>query len=137
VAERKKVVKTISRFRRALKLAAVAEKGQVACIDTADGALVATSVATTLVPIGYFTESFTGDGTRVTEVELFDEVTLHKLPKSASGAPVNADVIKVVYVHAASAVSVTSTGASVAGRLWQVDTDGAWVQMFLNGGAAS
>jgi hypothetical protein len=139
MAERKKIVACWSRFRRILKSGAVAEKGQIACIDTADGALVATSVATTLVPIGYFTDSFTGDGVKVMEVQLFAEITVQKLPASGTGAPVDADVGKVVYVHAASAVSTTSTGASVAGRLWGVDSaDGlCWVQMILNGGAAS
>lgn len=137
MAERKKIVACWSRFRRVLKPAAVAEKGQLACIDTADGALVPSSVATTLVPVGYFTDSFTGDGVKVMEVQLFAEVTLQKLAASGTGTPVDADVGKVVYLRATPEVSTTSTGSSVAGRLWGVESDGCWVQMFLNGGAAS
>jgi len=139
MAERKKIVACWSRFRRVLKSAAVAEKGQIACLDTADGALVPAGVATTLVPIGYFTDSFTGDGVKVMEVQLFAEVTVQKLTASATGTPTDADAGKVVYLRTTPEVSTTSTGSSVAGRLWGVDSaDGlCWVQMFLNGGAAS
>lgn len=136
MAERMKVAGRKSRIRRILKSAAVAEKGQLACIDTTDGALVAAAVATTLNAIGYFTESFTGNGTRVTEVQLFAELELEKLPASATGAPVDADITKVVYIRN-DGVSTTSTGSSVLGRLWQVDSDGVWVQTVMAGGAAS
>lgn len=138
MAERKVDCMRISRIRRALKLASVAEKGQIACIDTADGALVASSVVATLVPIGYFEESFTGDGTRVCSVRLFEEITVQCLTASATGAPVNADMLKVVYVRTSPEVSTTATSSSVAGRFWGLTSNGlCMVQMFINGGAVS
>lgn len=119
-----------SRIKRALKSAAVAEKGQVACIDLADGALVPGSVATTLFPIGTFDESFTGDGTRLCSVTLFAEIELILLANQATGAVDDGDMCALCYIHSASSeVSMTATGKSLAGRVWGLEsTTGVWVQ---------
>ncbi len=118
-----------SRIKRILKNAAVAEKGQNACIDTSDGALVPASVATTLNPIGVFEESFTGDGVRLMSVRLFAEIDLTMFANAAVGPVTDADVTKNCYLHSAAAeVSMTATGKSVAGRVWGVETAGVWVQ---------
>lgn len=137
MAERKLNTGRWSRFRRILKTAIVAEKGQIACLDTADGSLVSAVVSTTQIPIGYFEESFTGDGVRVMPVKLFAEIDVQCLTASATGAPVDADVGKIVYMRTSPEVSTTATSSSVAGRLWGVDSQGCWVQMFGNGAAVS
>jgi hypothetical protein len=138
MAERKKVEARWSRIKRVLKTSAVAEKGQLACLDTGDsGLVVPAAVSTTLIPIGYFEESFTGDGSRRISIKLFTEIDVHLFTASATGAPLDADVGKVVYLRATPEVSTTATSSSVAGRLWAVTTEGCWVQPLTAGGAAS
>lgn len=119
-----------SRFKRILKNATVAEKGQLACLDTADGALVPASVATTLRPIGTFEESFTGDGVKIATVKLFYEVELALFANASVGPVADANVGANCYIHSASAeVSMTATGKSIAGRVWGVITAGVWVEV--------
>jgi len=137
MAERKVTSGRWSRIQRILKNAVVAEKGQIACIDTADGSLTVAAVSTTLIPIGWFEQSFTGDGVKVMSVKLFAEIEVQCMVASATGAPVDADVGKICYLRATPEVSTTATSSSVAGRIWKVDTQGVWVQMFGNGAAVS
>lgn len=138
MAERKKRTGRISRIKVALVAAGVAEKGQVACIDSVDGKAKVAAVSATLVPIGYFEESFTGDGTRLIAIELFEEITVHYLTASGTGTPVAADLLKVVYLRTSPEVSTTSAGSSVAGRFWGFSSDGlCMVQMFTSGGVVS
>lgn len=110
-------------FERPLKNAVAAVNGEIACIDTADGALVPVSTATTLVPIGYFCESFTGDGTRVMRVRLFRDVELHRFDNDATGTDgvEDADLMKVCYLKDGRTVTEVATGRSVAGRVWAAD----------------
>lgn len=136
MAERKKRTARWSRLKRILKTAIVAEKGQLACFDTADGALVAAIQLATVVPIGYFEESFTGNGTLVASVTLFSEIDVQYLPLSATTPPTDADVGKVVYLRA-DGVTTTATTAGVVGRVWGADSGGAWVQSIISGGAVS
>jgi hypothetical protein len=137
MAERKVTSGRWSRIQRILKNAVVAEKGQIACIDTADGSLTVAAVSTTLVPIGFFEQSFTGDGVKVMSVKLFAEIDVQLFTASATGTPVDADVGKICYLRATPEVSTTATSSSVAGRIWGVTTAGVWVQMFGNGAAVS
>lgn len=118
-------------FERPLKNAVVAVKGQIACIDTADGALVPVSTATTLVPIGYFKESFTGNGTRVMRVELFKDVVLHRFDNDTVGTDgvEDADVMKVCYLKDGSTVTEVATGRSVAGRVWAANASHVLVEL--------
>lgn len=118
MSERPIRFKTISRIERKLKSGEDAERGNVACIDTSDGSLVPTSVATTLFPIGWFEETLTGDGTKTVGVKLFSEITCAVLPNAESGAVDDGDVGAFCYLTATAAVTTTSTGASVAGRVW-------------------
>lgn len=127
MAERKTRTARWSRIERALKLAAVAEKGNVAAIDLADGALVAAGLGATLLPIGYFEDSFTGDGVRKIKVRLFAEIDL-ALFGNAAASVADDDVGNVCYLASTWEVSMTSTGAAVAGRVWGVGADGVWVQ---------
>lgn len=133
MAERKTRTARWSRLERLLKLGVVAEKGNVAALDRADGSLTNAAVGVGLMPIGYFEESFTGNGTRRMKVRLFAEIDLALLGNSAVGPVADDDVGNVCYLGSAWEVSMTSTGASIAGRVWGVATDGVWVQMVPNG----
>lgn len=112
--------KTISRIERILKLSAVAEKGNVACIDLDDGALVVGAVDANYLPIGWFEESLTGDGTTTIGVKLFSEIECAVLINSSTGPVDDGDVGALCYLHSAFEVSMTATGKSVAGRVWGV-----------------
>ena len=116
-------------FERPLKNAAVAVKGQIACIDTADGALVPVSAAATLVPIGYFEQSMTGDGTTVCRVMLFKDVYLDKFTNDGSTAVTNAQVMQLCYLKDGSTVSGDSTSRSVAGKVWFANSTYVLVEM--------
>jgi len=133
MAERKKVEARWSRIELVLKNTSVAEKGNVACIDSTDGSCVPSAASATLTPIGYFEESFTGDGTRKIKIKLFSDILVNFLPNASSGTAVAAaDMLKSCYLNADSSVTTTTTGRSVAGKVWGVVTGngaGVWVQM--------
>jgi hypothetical protein len=133
MAERKKIEARWSRVEFILRTALVAEKGNIACIDSADGLAVPASVATTLTPIGYFEESMTGDGTKKVKIKLFREIDVQLLPNATSGTVVAAaNRLANVYLNADSSVTVTTTGRSIAGKAWDVvasgPNTGVWVQ---------
>lgn len=118
MAERPIRFKTIDRIERALKSGATAEKGNVACIDLSDGSLVPGAALTTLLPIGWFESSLTGDGTTTIGVKLFSEITCAVLSNAGTGPVADDDVGALCYLHSAFEVSMTSTGKSYAGRVW-------------------
>lgn len=98
----------------------VAEKGKLACIDTSTGLVVKGKTSTTLLPIGYFYESKTGDGVALVQIKLFREVRLHWWDND-SGTPVVAtDLGDECYIKDDATVTMDSTGASKAGRVWAV-----------------
>jgi hypothetical protein len=131
MAERKISTKRMSRIKRALKNAEVAQKGNIAAIDTSDGSLVVAGVSTTHFPIGYFEETLTGDGTTQIKVHLFKEIEVFLWGASGTGTPVDADITKICYLGSSFEVSTVSTGKSIAGRIWEVATEGVWVQMLV------
>jgi hypothetical protein len=97
-----------------------ATPGRMACIDTATGLLVAGQTSTTLVPIGYFTETLTGDGTTPVRVRFFRERWLHRWDNHDTD-PVEASAIgKRCYVVDGSTVAATdgTETRSVAGRVF-------------------
>jgi hypothetical protein len=97
----------------------VAEKGHVAAIDLATGEIVKMADADGLLPIGYFDESFTGDGTRAIRVRLFREIILHGFVNDADPNQVEeSDVGNVAYFKDSQTVSMVGTDRSVAGRIW-------------------
>jgi hypothetical protein len=114
-----------------LKNGAVAEKGQIACIDTADGALVAGAVSPTLFPIGVFESSATGDGTATIFVRLFEAVEVIPMLNSSTGPVDDGDVGALTYIHSATEVSMTATGKSVAGRVWGISGVGAGATVYV------
>lgn len=131
MAERLKGTRKVSRVKMVLANGQVAERGNIACLNDS-GALVAASDAAGLLPIGYFEQSFTGDGTQTTFVLLFDEIAVHRFGTVGGGTAVTASNIgQICYLENGSQVSTDDTN-SVAGRVWQVDDDGIWVQMALS-----
>jgi len=114
-----------------LTSAVVAEKGKMACLDTAtSGEVTKGATSLTLRPIGYFDENLTGDGTKQVRVRLFDEVRLHWF-ENDTGTPVDAgDIGDQVFILDDETVTADATGASVAGRVWAVNsTNGVLVEM--------
>jgi len=110
-------------FEHPLTAAQVAERGELACIDTSTGLLVLGATSTTLRPIGYFDEDVTGDGTTNVRVRLFDEIRVHWWDNDTGGTPVvAADVGSLCYVLDDRTVTGDATGASAAGRVWGINT---------------
>jgi hypothetical protein len=131
MAERLIHSKTISRIVRVLKSAAVAEKGNVACIDLDDGALVAGAVDLNYLPIGWFEESLTGDGTATIGVKLFNEVECAVMINSSTGPVDDGDVGALCYLHSAFEVSMTGTNKSIAGRVWGISGTGGGAKVYV------
>jgi hypothetical protein len=130
MAERKVRTAKWSRIERVLNTGAVAEKGNVAAFNKTNGTLVVSSVAATLHPVGFFEDSFTGDGVRKAKVRLFSEIDVALFGNAAVGPVADDDVGTVCYLASPWEVTMTPTGASVAGRVWGVVPDGVWVQIF-------
>lgn len=131
MAERLIQYKTISRLVLALKNAASAEKGNIACIDTADGSLVPGAVSTTLVPIGLFEDTLTGDGTTTIGVKLFKEWQCGMFVNASSGPVAAANRMQVCYLHSAFEVSMTATGKSKAGIVIDIVGSGAGAKVYV------
>ncbi len=122
MAKRTVRCETLSYFTRILKSADVAEEGNLACLDTADGTLRAVATATTLIPIGVFDEgqNLTGNGTLTARVRLFQEIRCYRFPNDATNPVLNAHVGQLCYIKNDGTVSILATGRSVAGRVWDV-----------------
>lgn len=131
MAERLIRTQTWSRLERVLKNGAVAEAGNVACLDLTDGALVAGAVSLTLLPIGYFETSLTGDGTKTVFVQLFKEINIVPMVNSSTGPVDDGDVGNLTYLHSSFEVSMTGTGKSIAGRVWGVKGSGGGATVFV------
>jgi hypothetical protein len=131
MAERLVHSKTISRIERVLANAAVAEKGNIACINLDDGSLVAGAVDANYLPIGWFEETLTGNGTTRIGVKLFSEVHLAALANSSVGPVDDGDVGALCFLHSSFEVSMTATGKSIAGRVWEIKGSGAGATVFV------
>jgi hypothetical protein len=127
--------KTIKRLRVTLASGEVAVRGQRAHANTANGTVYADhGTITTLIPIGYFTEDVTGDGTITTLVDLFEEISLDGWDND--DAPNNveaADRFTEVYLKDETTVSTLSTNRSAAGRVFEIGEDG---RVYLQQGLA-
>lgn len=120
----------LERVAIALTNAVVAEKGKLAAIDTGTGLLTKGGVSTTLVPIGYFDESATGDGAALVAVRLFQGVWVHWFDNDSGVPVVAADLLSDVFILDDTTVSGLGTGRSVAGRVWALNTvDGVAVEV--------
>lgn len=107
-----------------LKASQTAFKGGVACIKQSDGKVYAGALTTGLIPIGIFAETKTSASDTTVNVDLLTEKTLIWLNNSTSGDAVAAtDFGKDCYLTDDAKVTITSTGASKAGRVWGVDAN--------------
>lgn len=108
-----------------LKNGQVAVRGEVAFFDTSSGyEVVAGQTSTTLIGIGYFRESFTGDGTKQILIELFQEVWGHWFSNDDTNPVLTTDVGSECYWVDGRTVSISSGGStrSKAGRVLEVDS---------------
>lgn len=103
-----------------------------ACLNTATGKVTIASALTTLIPIGRFRESFTGDDTKKIEIELFQEIELYAYKNDGAGLVGAANLLTNVYLVNSTTVSTVATSRSVAGRPWKIDGSGSaatvWIQ---------
>lgn len=115
----------------ALATSEVAEKGKIACIDTSTGTLKVAQTSTTLIPIGYFDKSMTGDGSTLCPVELFSDMRLHWFDNDSAPNAVDGTMIMTeCYLKDGATVSALSTSRSKAGRVLAVSaTEGVLVQL--------
>lgn len=114
---------TLNTLRAALTNAAAAVKGETACIDTATGKFAVGAVSTTLIPVGTFTETVTGDGTTTTLVQLFEEVRVQEWINDTV-APVTAALLgQAVYIKDGRTVTATSAAHSKAGIMLGIDSN--------------
>lgn len=105
-----------------LKSGVLAERGKLACIDTADGSITKGALSATLIPLGLFTETLTGDGVKTVQVRMFHELSLFWWNNDTAGTPLTAaSVGKLAYIKDDQTVSAVSVGASAAGLVLQVD----------------
>jgi hypothetical protein len=104
-----------------LKSGVLAEKGKMAAIDTADGSVTKGATSTTLIPLGIFAETLTGNGTLQIQVELFEEI-VGRWWNNDTGAAVTAAMLgQACYIKDDQTVTSLSTGASKAGTVMAVD----------------
>jgi hypothetical protein len=115
-----------------LTTAILAEKGKMACLDTTTGKVTKGAASATLIPVGYFNETMTGDGTAQVIVRLFREVKLHWWTNDGVAPVVSADIGSDCYIKDDTTVSSDGTGRSVAGKVWALSTtDGVLVSMAM------
>jgi hypothetical protein len=105
-----------------LKSGEVVEKGHMACLDTTQsGKVVKGAASATLIPIGIFQESMTGDGVKKISIKLFQEVKAFWWKNDATEAVVAADIGTWAYIKDSETVSGDGTSRSVAGLVLAVD----------------
>lgn len=110
-----------------LKNGSTAWEGGVACYDTASaGSVTQGAVSTTLVPIGLFLSSpgLNSSGNTVpVQVMLFKEIEIWYFDVSGGGITI-ANLFAPVYMADDHSVTLTSTGASEIGRIFQLSPVG-------------
>lgn len=120
-----------------------AQPGGMACLDTANAGNVYPGYAgqSTLIPIGKFVNNVAvvGSATATVNVQLepnevwvtnWDSVT-------GSGAVTIANQLQEVYIASDHEVTTTAGSNGKAGRVWDVNGDGVWVQMPFPGQSAA
>lgn len=104
--------------------AAAAVKGQEACIDTSTGLLTVAGTSTTLLPVGRFAETLTGDGTAKCRVTFPNPLTCEIWSNDSTPNDVAAtDRGNTCYMKDGSTVSMLATGRSAAGVVLDYDAD--------------
>jgi hypothetical protein len=103
--------------------AEVAEKGKLACIDTANGGIIiAGKTAAGLFPLGIFAESLTGDGTKKVQIKLFREIQASWWANDTVAAVALTDRGKLCAIKDSQTVSIDATGRSTAGMVLDVNS---------------
>lgn len=101
----------------------VAERGKLACIDTANGGIIIKGKAAAgLIPLGLFTESLTGDGVKKVQIKLFHEIQVTWWDNDGTAPVAGADRGTLCYLKNDTTVSADDTGRSVAGLVLDVDS---------------
>lgn len=133
MAARRRKIRTVGTIRVTPATGEVCERGKRAHGNTANGLAYADPAAiTTLIPIGYWTEDVTGDGTITTLVELFEEVRLDGWVNDEAPNDVQAgDVFTEVYLKDEVTVTTDATGHSKAGRVFLIEDGFVYLQQGL------
>lgn len=98
-------------------------KGGLACVKQSDGKVYAGVLGTGYIPIGVFAEQKTSSSDFLVNVDLLRERTFIWLDNATSPDAVAAtDFGKDCYFFDDHSVTITSTGASIAGVVWGVDS---------------
>lgn len=124
MTDRQRLRLSVDTLSRPLTIGAVAVKGEMACLNTSTGKFDVGQASTTLLPMGYFIESVTGDGTTETVIRLFAPTWLDYFVND-SGTPVAAtDIGNECYILDGKTVSMSSAGStrSKAGRVLDVSS---------------
>lgn len=100
--------------------AVVAERGKLACLDTATGLVTKGAATAGLLPIGVFMQSKTGDGIKTIQVQLFYPINARWWDNDTAAAFVAADAGKIAYVK--DDQTVQKAGAVSLGLVLRVDT---------------
>ncbi len=104
-----------------LKSGVLAERGKLAVIDTADGSITKGGTAATLLPLGLWMQTLTGDGVKKIQVQLFHPINARWWDNDTAGTPaVAADVGKAAYIKDDQTVTRATTG-SVLGLILAID----------------
>lgn len=128
--------RTVKRLRVTLANTEVAVRGYCAYANEANGLVYADpDGVTTLIPIGYFTEDVTGDGTATTVVDLFEEKRLDAWENDEAPNNVEAsDLFSEVYAKDGKTVSTDDADGgsggtrSIAGRVFLIEDGRVYVQ---------
>lgn len=134
--------RTISAITLMLPNGYTAWEGGAACLDTANPGYVypAASGSTTLIPIGKFIQSLanTSGAAAGVQVKLDAEVICRNYDSvTGSNAVTIANQLEEVYLASDHEVTTSSSSTSKAGRVWDVNGDGVWVQAPFPGQSAA
>lgn len=131
----------ISDFQAPMPTGQTAWEGGTACIDTANPGLIypAAGSVSTQIPIGWFTMSLanTSGANANVNVKLNREVTLRNFDSVTGGGAVTiSNQFSEVYLSSDHEVTTTSGSNGKAGRVWDVNGDGVWVETPFTGQSA-
>jgi hypothetical protein len=132
MADRLNSTQIWTRIERAVKNAAVYERGGIACFDTADGTIVPVSNTATLIPIGYFESAGTGDGSTTVGITLLKPVTIAVCKNTGTGNVAAANVGSNCYAYESNGgVTMTASTRSVLGRVYGLVGSGSTATVYV------
>lgn len=101
-------------------------RGGMACADTSNGTVVSGKASTTLIPVGLFEADVDNSGstaTQLVQVRLDREINAVWFDNATGANKVlAANLFSNVYVLDDHTVTLASSGNSLAGRVWEVDS---------------